>query len=130
MREQGSDLIDFNPPGRKRTSKGRPIIPIPVALRWFLERASLRGGELGYVINRDGERIADIKRAFASACKTAGLGDVRPHTLRHTAGTWIAQRGVPMWETAGYLGHSHERTAELYNHHHPDHLSRTRDALD
>lgn len=122
--------INFNPPGRKRTSKGRPIIPIPRGLRWFLKRARLRGGDLGYVINRHGERIKDIKRAFASACETAGLEDVTPHTLRHTAGTWMAQRGVPMFEIAGYLGHSHERTSELYSHHHPDHLSRAREALD
>ena len=36
--------IDFNPPGRKRTSKGRPIIPIPRGLHWFLKHARLRGG--------------------------------------------------------------------------------------
>ena len=122
--------IDFNPPGRKRTSKGRAIIPIPRGLRWFLERASLRGDEMGYVINRHGEAINDIKRAFASACSTAGLEDVTPHTLRHTAGTWMAQKGVPMWEIAGYLGHSHERTSELYSHHHADHLSKAREAFE
>jgi integrase len=122
--------IDFNPPGRKRTSKGRAIIPIPRGLRWFLGQARLRGGDMDYVINRHGAPIKDIKRAFSSACKTAGLEDVTPHTLRHTAGTWMAQAGVPMWEIAGYLGHSHERTSELYSHHHADHLNRAREALD
>lgn len=122
--------IDFNPPGRKRTNKGRPIIPIPRGLLWFLRKARLRGGDMGYVINRDGNPVKDIKRAFASACQKAGLEDVTPHTLRHTAGTWMAQGGVPMFEIAGYLGHSHERTSELYSHHHPDHLSRAREALD
>jgi len=122
--------IDFNPPGRKRTNKGRPVIPIPRGLHWFLGHARLRGGDLGYVINRNGEPLGDIKRAFATACTTAGIVDVTPHTLRHTAGTWMAQRGVPMFEIAGYLGHSHERTSELYSHQHPDHLSRAREALD
>jgi len=122
--------IDFNTPGRKRTSKGRAIIPIPRGLLWFLKQARLRGGDLGYVINRHGKQINDIKRAFATACTTAGLENVTPHTLRHTAGTWMAQGGVPMFEIAGYLGHSHERTSELYSHHHTDHLNRAREALD
>tara|TARA_R110002110_G_scaffold339227_1_gene549652 strand:+ start:4444 stop:5472 length:1029 start_codon:yes stop_codon:yes gene_type:complete len=122
--------IDFNPPGRKRTTKGRPIIPIPRGLKWFLERAKLRGGETGFVVNSDGHRLGDIKRGFATACEKAGIVGVTPHTLRHTAGTWMAQKGVPLFEIAGFLGHSHERTSELYSHHHPDHLSRAREALD
>jgi len=122
--------INFNPPGRPRTSKGRPIIPIPRRLMIFLRLARCRGVDLGYVVNRHGRRIGDIKRSFRTACNRAGLADVVPHTLRHTAGTWMAQRGVPMWEIAGYLGHSHERTAALYSHHHPDHLALAKGAFD
>ena len=32
----------------------------------------------------------------------------------------MAERGVPIWEIAGYLGHSVARTTELCAHHHPD----------
>ncbi len=124
------ERIDFNPPGRNRTSKGRPIIPIPRGLLWFLRKARERGTELGYVVNRDGRRIRDLKRSFPTACQRAGLTAVTPHTLRHTAGTWMAQRGVPLWEIAGFLGQTHERTAALYSHHSPDHLTRAREALD
>ena len=122
--------IDFNPPGKRRTNKSRPIIPIPRGLHWFLRKARSRSTELGYVINKDGQPVDNIKRAFGTACKRAGLSDVTPHTLRHTAGTWMAQWGTPLWEVAGYLGHSHERTTELYSHHHPDFLSKAREALD
>ena len=122
--------IDFNEPGRKRTNKGRPIIPIPKGLLWFLKKARERGSDLGYVVNIDGRRIGDIKKSFNSACIAAGLNNVTPHTLRHTAGTWMAQAGVPMWQIAGFLGHSHERTSELYSHHHADHLREAREALD
>ena len=48
---------------------------------------------------------------------------------RNKAGTWMAQKGAPLWEIAGYLGHSDARTAELYNHH-PDHLQRAREAFE
>jgi integrase len=52
----------------------------------------------------------------------AGLDeDVIPHTLRHTAATWLMQLGVDMWEAAGYLGMSIKMLEEVYGHHHPDH---------
>ncbi len=120
--------IDFNPPGRRQTSKRRPIIPIPRRLGWFLRKAHERA-TCPYVIHRDGKRLGDVKNGFTAACRRAGLEGVTPHTLRHTAGTWMAQRGVSLWEIGGYLGHSYERTTELYGHHHPDYLERARAAL-
>ena len=53
-----------------------------------------------------------------------------PHTLRHTAGTWMAQGGVDMWMIAGWLGHSVQKTTELYAHHHPDYMTDAADALE
>src|SRR5262249_44030243 len=113
--------IDFNEPGRPRTNKRRPVIPIPRRLLWFLRAAQQRSTS-PFVIAYDGEGVKAIKRSFRTACRNAGLSDVIPHTLRHTAGTWMAQQGVSLHTIAGYLGHSHERTTELYAHHHPDYL--------
>lgn len=100
--------------------------------------------------------IGDVKKAFAAAVVRAGLeppkpwenekGEkvreptateaaeyrqrtVTPHTLRHTCGTWLAQAGVPLWEIAGFLGHTVQRTTELYAHHHPDYMERAREAF-
>jgi integrase len=42
----------------------------------------------------------------------------------------MAQGGVPLWQVAGYLGHSVARTTELYAHHHPDHLGDAKRALE
>ncbi len=122
-------VIDLNPSGRKRTSKRRPIIPIPRRLLTFLREARKRGSDLGYVVHHNGRRIGDIKKGFARAAQDAGLQDVTPHTLRHTCGTWLAQKGVPLWQIGGWLGHSTERTVELYAHHHPDHLAAARKAM-
>jgi len=41
---------------------------------------------------------------------------------RHNAATWLMQRGVPIWEAAGFLGRSPEVLQDTYGHHHPDHL--------
>jgi hypothetical protein len=49
-------------------------------------------------------------------------GNVTPHTLRHTAATWLMQNGAPMWDAAGFLGMSEKTLREVYGHHHPEHL--------
>ncbi len=122
--------IDFNPPGRKRTSKGRAVIPIPRKLMVLLRLAKRRGSDLGYVLHQDGDRILDVKRSFARACRDANLAGVTPHTLRHTCGTWMARNGFDLWEVGGWLGQSHARTTELYAHHHPDYFSAALQAAD
>src|SRR5262249_32261677 len=70
---------------------------------------------------------------FASAVRIAGLdltvGNVTPHTLRHTAATWLMQRGVAMWEAAGFLGMSEKTLRETYGHHHPDYLRGAANAI-
>jgi hypothetical protein len=49
-------------------------------------------------------------------------GRETPHTLRHTAATWLMHRGVPIWEAAGLLGMSPEVLQDTYGHHDPDYL--------
>lgn len=124
-------LIDFNPPGRQRTKKGRPIIPIPGRLMAPLRAARRRGSDIGPVLHYFGEPVGSVKKAFARACERAGLEDATPHTLRHTCASWLAQRGVPFPVIARYLGHSDSRTTErVYAHHAPDYLEAARRAID
>jgi hypothetical protein len=42
--------------------------------------------------------------------------------LRYTAATWLMQRGVSIWEAAGFLGMSPEVLQDTCGHHHPRHL--------
>lgn len=49
--------------------------------------------------------------------------------LRHTAATWLMQRGVPVWEAAGFLGMSAEVLLGTYGHHHPDFLHGAANAI-
>ena len=89
----------------------------------------MRGSDIGYVINRDGRPIKDIKKGFAAACARAGLDGVTPHTLRHTCATWLMQAGVDKWEAAGFLAMTLDTLERNYAHHHPDHLRRAAEAL-
>lgn len=122
--------INFNEPGRAQTKKRRSRQPIPDRLMTFLKLARRRGSDLGYVVHCEGARINDVKRAFASACSRAGVADATPHTLRHTCGTWMAHKGVPLFEIGGWLGQTHERTVALYAHHHSDFLENAKRAAD
>src|SRR5262249_36618713 len=121
--------IDFNEPGRARPNKRRPIIPIPRGLLWFL-RAAQRRASSPFGIAYDGQAVKRIRRSFRGACRRAGLTDVTPHVLRHTAGTWLAQAGVDLHQIGGWLGHSNEGTTELYAHHHPDYFDAAKRAME
>jgi integrase len=112
--------LSFEVSGRRRTNKKRGIIPISPRLLPHLRRARKRGTDLGYVLHKDGERIGDIKKGFAAACKRAGIGGVSPHTLKHTAATWLMQAGTDPWQAAGFLSTSVETLIRVYGHHHPD----------
>lgn len=114
-------LIDFNPPGRNRTSKGRPIVKLSARMVSHLRRARVHGSDLGHVINDAGKPLLDVGSSFAAAADRAGLVGVTPHVMRHTVGTWLAMKGRPLFEIGQWLGHSDARTTKLYAHHHPDH---------
>jgi integrase len=122
-------IIDFNPPGRVQTAKRRPVIPTPKPLLAALRRAHRRAS-CEFVIAYRGEQVRDVKKGFNSAAARAGIPECTSHTLRHTAGTWMAQRGVPLRQIAGYLGHSEQRTTELYAHHHPAYMAEARAAFE
>jgi integrase len=54
---------------------------------------------------------------------------VTPHTLRHTAATWLIQRSVPIWQAADYLGMSAQMIERTYDHHHPDYMRGAAEAI-
>ena len=64
----------------------------------------------------DGERIVSVKSSFRHALRSAGIAGVRFHDLRHTCGSWLAQKGVPIGHIAAVLGHSTLRMSERYSH--------------
>jgi integrase len=80
--------------------------------------------EAKHFVEFNGKPVTSVKTAFKSAVKLAGLDPgISPHTLRHTAATWLMQRGADPWQAAGYLGMLLEVLLNTYGHHHPDYLS-------
>lgn len=121
--------INFHPPGKPRTVKLRPVVPITRTLWPELARA-VRESQSGYVIEFDGKPVKSVRTAFRTAAKKARLKGVAPVDLRHSGATLLAAAGVPLRQIAGMLGHSHLRTTERYAKHRPDYLHQAAETLD
>ena len=116
--------------GHRETKKRQPPIPIPPRLLAHLRRWHAKGIVRDYLVEWDMQPVRSVKTAFKSAVGRAGLiGQVSPHTLRHTAATWLMQAGVDKWEAAGFLGMTIEMLDRVYGHHHPDHLRKAAQAI-
>lgn len=61
-----------------------------------------RHSDLGYVVHDKAQRIIDIGESkhgsFDGALKLDGS---TPHIPRPTCGTWLAQKGVPLFQVGG-----------------------------
>ena len=110
--------------GSTKTNKRQPTVPIPLRLLAHLRRWHRIDSEAKHFVEFNGKPVTSVKTAFKSAVRLAGLGPgISPHTLRHTAATWLMQKGADPWQAAGYLGMSLEVLLNTYGHHHPDYLS-------
>jgi len=72
------------------------------------------------VCHFEGRAVEDPHGSWRKVINAAGLPGVTRHTLRHTRATWLAQGGVPLFETAGHLGMTTKTLESVYAHHHPD----------
>jgi integrase len=61
------------------------------------------------------------RRAFLTACRRAGIEDLRIHDLRHYAATAMVRAGVDLHTVSKILGHSTIKLTERYSHPGFDH---------
>jgi integrase len=107
---------------RKQKNKKQTPVRLPPRLLAHLRRWKRKGISVRSLVEWNGKPVKRINKAFRTVRRAAGFGDdVVPHTLRHTCATWLAQRGVPPWEAAGFLGMTELTFLNVYGHHHPDH---------
>jgi integrase len=110
--------------------KGRAVVPMNAGLRAALSQAK-EAALTEYVIEWAGAPIKGIKTGFNAAVAAAGLKNVSPHVLRHTAGVHLAAAGVPMSKISQYLGHSNTSVTErVYARFAPDHMREEAEVLD
>jgi integrase len=110
--------------------KRRATVPMNKRAYRYL-RVLKAASTCNHVIEWGGHRVLSIKKGFAGACERAGIKDATPHILRHTAASWMAERGVDMFKISKFLGHTNTKiTEERYAKIHPDFMRDAADALD
>lgn len=110
--------------------KGRAIVPMGERLTAAMKEA-YEARTCEHVIEWGGGPVKSVKRGFAEACRKAGLENVTPHALRHSAAVAMAEAGVSMAEIAQYLGHTNPAvTFRVYARYSPDHLRKAMKALE
>lgn len=127
--EQG--VIRFGAGDQKNRKAGS--IPINQQARVAIlsrQRARVLGSPWVFA-HEDGRRLLSVKNSFATACRMAGLSDVRPHDLRRTFGSWLAQAGEPIQRISRLMRHSGiEVTHRIYAHLAPSDLAESAGVLD
>ena len=106
-----------------KTARAREVM-MTTRLHSELEQLCL-GEERGRVFGPSN----NIKSAWTSIRRAAGLKDVRLHDLRHTAATRLVACGIPLPEVGNLLGHTSPETTMRYVNATTDSLRRAADAL-
>lgn len=124
-------LFHRRPPGSKESKKRQPPIRLHGRILAHMRRWERLGISKRFLIEWNGKSVARINKAFRAVRERAEFGpEIVPHTLRHTAATWMMQNGecTPQ-QAAGYLGMTIETMDRVYAHHHPDHQENAKAAI-
>ncbi len=106
---------------QRKTNKRQPPVKLSPRLLAHLKRWKAMDRDMRRVISWNGSGVLAVKKSFKAARKRAGLDEtVIPHTLRHTAATWLMQAGVEPWDAAGFLGMTVDMLVRTYGHHSPE----------
>lgn len=92
-------------------------IPISKTLREILlEIKKTSTSEYVFVNPRTNKPYTDIKKAFRTALKKAGIENFVFHDLRHTFATRLIEKGVDIVVVKELLGHADISTTMIYTH--------------
>jgi integrase len=113
--------IDFRRPEDTESKKRRPNAPINFKLLRAL-RAERKTNKGRYVVTYNGRGIGLIRKSFMDVANAAGIKGISPHTLKHTALTWMLHNKLTPWQVSGLTATSVATILRVYGHHVQDDL--------
>jgi integrase len=101
----------------KSRKPGGKLLKLPIVEPLFIALANIRPKDQGRVFLYRGRPIkTDVRRAFLTALRKASVGPFTWHHLRHTAASWMVQKGKPLAAVRDVLGHSDITLTQRYAH--------------
>jgi integrase len=115
--------------------RGRPLAGTKMLFRHLTGRASRKVRDQAAALARIHRGAGHRSEAWGvieeGRRPSAEIMEVTAYTIRHTVAAEMRKRGVPVWEVAGFLGHSSAyKTTERYAKFGPDHLAGAGRAID
>ena len=107
-----------------KNGDSRTVRMTPEVHRVFTELWQERRLDTQRVFLYKDKPIRDVKIAFDKACRRAGITQLRPHDLRHTACTNLRRAGVDATTAMKIVGHKSEHMHRRYNTVEPEDLRR------
>lgn len=122
-----SGVIHFLGKAEAETKKRKGMVRMPITLHEEMKTWAQEGS---HVVSFKSTPIDRIDKAFRAAVKRAGLEDVTPHTLKHTAVTWAFMRGMTLEDATAYFATSRETLENVYRSYSPDALKNAAGIMD
>ena len=98
-------------------TKQRKYHRVPLSSPALSVLEELKGSDSVFVFaGTSGKPLTDIKRTWASVCKTANITDCRIHDLRHSFASILASSGTSLPVIGRMLGHTQAATTNRYAH--------------
>lgn len=98
-----------------KTKKPRQIPLTPAVRLTLAELSKVRRLTTNHVFLYEGQPVKEVKTAFTTAKKVAGVTNFRFHDLRHCAATNLRRAGVDTATAMRIVGHKSERMWQRYN---------------
>ncbi|MCG2673343.1 tyrosine-type recombinase/integrase [Bradyrhizobium sp. GCM10023182] len=111
--------------GKKQSNKRQPTVDLHPKLLGHIRRWQRLGISTTAVVEHQGTPVQRVSKGWDKVVEKAGLASdikelkVVPHTMRHTAISWMLRNGVAIDKVSDYCGVSIQIIKKVYGHHIP-----------
>jgi integrase len=112
-------VVEGTPKSKRSTRVVDIDMAVPALRRWQKDQLADTGRSEFIFTDELGDPVRPdrVNHLFRQACKAAGVPDIGPHGMRHTAATLMLGADVPLHVVSQRLGHADTSiTATLYAH--------------